>query len=136
MELGLGLQTEYDASIRGKRAAVGRGNNRGEGAKVGGIGGEQRAPRRGAQRKPRGKLRDLSGSSQGPKYRLRCWNMLEYHGGEVPEKQGKVLDGEQALCRETFHLVPGLAALSPRFPATGAHSLPHPHTLQGGGDRA
>lgn len=59
--------------------------------------------------------------------------MLEHHEGEVPEKQEK--DGEQTLCRETFHLVPGLAALSPRFPAAGAHSLPHPHTLQGGGDR-
>lgn len=82
MELGQGLQTEYDASIRGKRAAVGRGNNRGEGAKVGGTGVEQRAPRRGAQRKPRGKLRDLSGSSQGPKLSTDsgagiCWNTME-----------------------------------------------------------
>lgn len=64
-------------SVRGQRAAVGRGNNRGEGAKVGGFGGEQRAPRRGAQLKPRGKLRDLSGSSQDPKYRPRCWNTME-----------------------------------------------------------
>ena len=64
-------------SIRGRRAAVGRGNNRGEAAKVGGIGGEQRACRRGAQLKPRGKLRDLSVTSQGPKYRPRCWNTVD-----------------------------------------------------------
>ena len=39
--------------------------------------------------------------------------VLEHRGREAPEKQEKVLDGEQTLCRETFHLASGLAPLAP-----------------------
>lgn len=80
----------------GKRAAVGRGIYRGKGANRGEIWGEERAPRRGAQLEPRGKLRDLGGSGWGPGCGPSCWNTVEV---KCLRNMKRSSTGEQTLCR-------------------------------------
>lgn len=106
-------------SIRGRRAAVGRGNNRGEAAKVGGIGGEQRACRRGAQLKPRGKLQDLSVTSQRPKYRPRCWNTVDVK--RLRNRKRSWMENKRSAEKHFIWL-----PVSPRWPHAQPASPSHP----------
>ena len=114
----------------------GRGNGRGQEPR-GRYWGKLRASRRGAQLEPRGKVRDLGGSSSGvPGGGPRCWNCMEerdpFKG--VPEEQKKDLDWG----------TPGLAKSSadpeeenPTSPALHIHHCPSPtvarYTLGKGG---